>query len=1170
MFPMYREKKVFRMIRKEADIQNHSFDISSNHQKDKGGFLEELGNFDQEKEKISDAEKEKHYNLRMSVSTKVEKILKDACYVFHYREIEEKIFNRYKCHHSVNTVLNNSSNVIKILPGVFIHKNNFNERFKQEFDNQQSEIINWVRSQMKSSDEPISVEQLATQLFNSGKYYLISSRSIESLIVNSAQIDNDFLIIPDPTNPKKRSLINKSDNQIHKRHTIANNFSAFSDIKNQRKNSISIQPTNEQKVYSDINKFKQYIENAGLSVRATNVLLNKVANIRGFFDLDESKLANFINCGRKTTREILEFQRKSQRKLGQTVPAKAKEEKGAFSLLPKDIKENKQLFESIMQMLSERARNVLIKNEINSLEKFMVLSNESMCQMRNCGTKTIAEVVKYQEKIYKLATKTEKEKQLQSISSDSNLQSTTSIESRRYEPDDIVDLDSPFPSIKKWVSGITQKFLRNSKQTERIFMLRMGMLGKPPMTLEQIGEQFEITRERVRQIVSKIERSGRHPVRRSKLQPLIKRALDIVNSRGGKIKNRTLVSLLLVRGRDGEMLRFATPFIDFLSTFREWKESGLKIGENGGVFTDKFDEIVKAIASVIVKIASENADERINENLWSIDFGSLKRMTNDWFNERYPNHKILELSNVVVNEALSLWESQVKKRGRRIYSYALWGLRHERISIVVEAILRNSKKAMHFSEIYTEIKKHRPDDDSFSENNVHATLDRLENVFLWERGTFIHKTCVSTPYDLINDIERWILDKLREKVPFISVYGPFKFFEQKCQESNIPNETALYSILKELSHPLITYPRLPYIYFNKGRVSRVSTILAVEHFVQDSGGPVSYNELKSFIIDGLFLKDFQFNQIIYEIPNTIRTNDGGFLHTDFINFDVEKFNEIAAYTRKIISKEGHVSVIKIFEDKKIRCKILGLDGPRGLFSLFRILVDDEFDLQSYPKVQFHSSNNSNRKRGILSEVSSYIKEKKSFCTHQELQEKFVDGLGYNETTVYSVRYKENIYSYLKDCLIHKNTIGWNDVKQEQIEKVAFNRYGECVRGGKYYGLIKEMIEFNSLPDLRQNLYWTSYLSADLLVNRGRFKILGSEKNAFVPIPNEFAIENFEDLICEILKNECGGGENLNQFSEKLRELGIIKKRVTENMLGKSQKVRIIGNEIVMSELVNNA
>ncbi len=189
--------------------------------------------------------------------------------------------------------------------------------------------------------------------------------------------------------------------------------------------------------------------------------------------------------------------------------------------------------------------------------------------------------------------------------------------------------------------------------------------------------------------------------------------------------------------------------------------------------------------------------------------------------------------------------------------------------------------------------------------------------------------------------------------------------------------------------------------------------------------------------------------------------------------------------------------------------------------------------------------------------------KNTYCSYQELLEEFVEKLGYNENSIRFVIYQKDIYKYLRDSVIHKSSIEWNDEKQMHIETAAIARYDEYVKSGRCYGLIKNMIEEEPLPFIGNGLYWTPFLLADLLTSQGRLAIFGSERNAFLPVPNKFGIESFEDLVYEILNKEHDGAENLNSFSHKLRESGIIRKHISPSMLGKSEKVQIVGNKILL-------
>ena len=53
---------------------------------------------------------------------------------------------------------------------------------------------------------------------------------------------------------------------------------------------------------------------------------------------------------------------------------------------------------------------------------------------------------------------------------------------------------------------------------QRVLTLRFGLLDGSPRTLEEVGNEFNVTRERVRQIEAKALKKMRHPTRSSKLK----------------------------------------------------------------------------------------------------------------------------------------------------------------------------------------------------------------------------------------------------------------------------------------------------------------------------------------------------------------------------------------------------------------------------------------------------------------------------------------------------------------------------------------------------------------------------------------------------------------------------------------------------------------------------
>lgn len=57
-----------------------------------------------------------------------------------------------------------------------------------------------------------------------------------------------------------------------------------------------------------------------------------------------------------------------------------------------------------------------------------------------------------------------------------------------------------------------------SDREAKVLKMRFGLDGQKPMTLEEVGREFGVTRERIRQIESKALRKLRHPSRRMKLK----------------------------------------------------------------------------------------------------------------------------------------------------------------------------------------------------------------------------------------------------------------------------------------------------------------------------------------------------------------------------------------------------------------------------------------------------------------------------------------------------------------------------------------------------------------------------------------------------------------------------------------------------------------------------
>ncbi len=79
---------------------------------------------------------------------------------------------------------------------------------------------------------------------------------------------------------------------------------------------------------------------------------------------------------------------------------------------------------------------------------------------------------------------------------------------------------SPYEATTKqlMVENLEEVLASLTDREAKVLKMRFGLHGGKPLTLEEVGREFGVTRERIRQIESKALRKLRHPSRRKKLQ----------------------------------------------------------------------------------------------------------------------------------------------------------------------------------------------------------------------------------------------------------------------------------------------------------------------------------------------------------------------------------------------------------------------------------------------------------------------------------------------------------------------------------------------------------------------------------------------------------------------------------------------------------------------------
>lgn len=82
---------------------------------------------------------------------------------------------------------------------------------------------------------------------------------------------------------------------------------------------------------------------------------------------------------------------------------------------------------------------------------------------------------------------------------------------------------SPYDATSKKLlkENIDEVLAALSDREAKVLAMRFGLNGARPMTLEEVGQKFGVTRERIRQIEAKALRKLRHPSKRKRLQDFL-------------------------------------------------------------------------------------------------------------------------------------------------------------------------------------------------------------------------------------------------------------------------------------------------------------------------------------------------------------------------------------------------------------------------------------------------------------------------------------------------------------------------------------------------------------------------------------------------------------------------------------------------------------------------
>lgn len=709
---------------------------------------------------------------------------------------------------------------------------------------------------------------------------------------------------------------------------------------------------------------------------------------------------------------------------------------------------------------------------------------------------------------------------------------------------------------KSYVNSLTK-----TEHEKTIALGRLGLLRSREMTFSALGDLLSITDGRASQIWKKLASRSCHHSIATQLDSFWMAILEVVHSYGGACSLTEIASSL------SRIFQWVDePALVMLLCFLQLCDSINIDMQTGTVYDPSWTCLdCQSVKHALCHMFSESKDEKdmedVAEKLVSNCRGSSKcqgQVPSLDFSKGFIYILANKVQGIIVEDGV-------------VYCRDTWGSRRGSRTQLVESILKSAGRPMHFSIVFEQAKELLPEDAQVTKDNVYNWIGNSSNLLLWDRGTYIHRELVFIPEELIKNIECWLIQKLENNVPFVSVAGVYLAFKKDLTKASIPTESALYSCLRESNNDLLVYPRYPYVIFNRPGYERFPVNIALEQYILDAGGLITLQDIKAYAVNDLCIAEQMFSIHFSNTPNIARAGRGSYIHIENLKLGHGNLSALATYAAELASVAGHVSINKVFSDKQISCLSMGIDSPEMLYAILQMQADETIRLPGYPQVLANTSQNGGGGRsGVINEVADYIAQRKRACSFDELEQHFVDELGYNAGTVYNVIIRDNVVRYSRGSLIHLDIIEWTDERQHQLERLALQALAESHRLGRQYALTSYLLEYYTLPDLAGGVVWTQTLLSELLIRDERFITLGSARNAFITTPNDKGIETFEDLACELLKTRYEGACEIDLFEQDMQEAGIVQKRVTPGMLSDQKKVYINGHLIMLKELREHA
>lgn len=474
---------------------------------------------------------------------------------------------------------------------------------------------------------------------------------------------------------------------------------------------------------------------------------------------------------------------------------------------------------------------------------------------------------------------------------------------------------------------------------------------------------------------------------------------------------------------------------------------------------------------------------------------------------------------------------------------------------LAEAICCILKKhgIMHVNSIYSILVKYRP---NLAKANVNGAMSRSDFALI-KRGTYTLKENIGeVPEHIISEINIYLTRKFNHNIPIINIGALKDVYPEELKELGIISNYSLYEALKSSGKINARFIKCPYVTSEKNH-ARFSIADAIMQYVRDTGA-VTLIELRNFFCDQLGISPSVIQMAVNNNLDLMVDGNSNIVLFDELALSQDEIQRLSEYLNEKIQNET-ITATMIFNDNCVTCRTAGIKDRKMLFYVLKRLFSDKY-LFKFPQISALNIDIT----PVIRQIDNYLVNKKTFCSMDELEDEFVKKRGFGEIDGILYSGKMNVFRYLERCIVHHESIGWNNEKLNNMLQLCQDNLTRSRITNKYYAYIDDIIDFfeDYLPVLKNEISWTATLIGDILHKNGNFLLLGNYKNIYTEFGNADKISNFGDLCAKILWDEYNGATGVDTFTEYLRNRRLISSQLRQSMLGNSRRIQIIGNEVI--------